>query len=237
MNKIDKMLSSIDRKVDRKFSFIRRFFKKYFPIFSAIFLGILIFTFVIRVFYTRPSLIASIIEDDIKLIALALEKIDARCSILSIDDERNEVDFLQIHSFVGSSVGPFNLAYPDCWEGPYLNVNPTIKGKHYEILKAADGIFIVPGMGVPLPNGRIVGKDFELSSKTRIGDLLRDKGDLRYEDKKFAVKLIFKIGDRKQWHLKEKTVKKIDRLMREFNEAMPYTKNKSMGYDEPMVLR
>jgi hypothetical protein len=214
----------------------RNFFKKYFPIMSTTFLVVLIFLFVLRVFYARPALVASIIEDDIRQITLMLEKIDARCNILSIDDDRNEVDFLNVKSFTGSKVGPFNLAYPRRWEGPYLHVNPSISGKHYEIIKAADGVFVVPGQGVNLPNGFEIGKDFVLDRKTAVNSLLREGGHLRYGKKKFATKLTFKIGDWDSWHLKEKTVKDLDRMIREFNETMPFTKNESVVAYESEVL-
>lgn len=223
MDKIDKAFSTLDRKVDKKFGFLKGFFKKYFTIISTLLMGLFMLLFVLRVFYSRPRLIASMIEDDIKMITLALEKIDARCSILSIDDDKNEVDFLNVKAFRGSRVGPLNLAYPDKWEGPYLNVNPSIQEKHYEIIKAGDGIFVLPGTGVKLPNGKVVGKDFQITRVTSV-TLLLEKGEaLRYGDKRFASKLTFQIGDWEPWHFQEKTIKSLDRMLQEFNEAMPYT--------------
>ncbi|MBU1008305.1 hypothetical protein KKA53_04495 [Candidatus Dependentiae bacterium] len=223
MNKIEKMFSVLDRKVDQNLGFLKGFFKKYFAVMSTILMGAFVLVFVLRVVYSRPHLIATIIEDDIKMIVLALEKIDARCSILSIDDEKNGVDFLNIKSFAGSMVGPLNLAYPNKWEGPYLSVNPTIQEKHYEIVKAGDGIFVVPGTGVQLPNGKIVGRDFKIDRTIIVARLLEEGGVLAYGDSRFASRLTFKIGDWEPWHFKQETVKSLDRMLREFQEAMPYT--------------
>jgi len=229
MNKIEKAFSTIDYKVDKRLGFLKSFFKKYFTIISTVLLCTFMLLFVLRVFYTRPSLIASIIEDDINLIVLSLKKIDDTCNILSVDDENNEVDFLNVKSFVGSRVGALTLAYPDRWEGPYLNINPTIQDQHYQIVKAGDGIFVMPGNGVKLPNGKVIGKDFKVSRGTIVAELLKQNGALRYDDKLLAEKLIFKIGDWDPWHLKKETVKSLDRMIREFNEAMPYTKNDVMS--------
>jgi len=44
--------------------------------------------------------------------------------------------------------------------------------------------------------------------------------------------LDFDIGDWKQWHVKEKSIKNLDRILREFHETMPYTKNSSEQKEE-----
>lgn len=224
MNKLDKALSALDKKVDN-IDFMKNFFKRYFSIVSTVTFALFVVLFIFRVFYTRPNLVAAIIEDDIKLISLALEKIDARCDILSIDKESSEIDFLNVSQFHGSQVGPLNLAHPKNWEGPYLHVNPIYQGQFYRIIKTAEGFFVVPGDGARLPNGLVVGKDFRITQWTRVSDLIKEGGPLTYEKKKLATKLIFKVGDWKRWHLREKTVKTLDRVVREFNEAMPFTKN------------
>jgi len=222
---IKETLNNIDKKFDTKFGFVKNFFKRYFPVISTLFLSLIVTVFVIRVFYSRPRIVAAIIEDDIKLITLALEKIDARCNILTIEDTHNEIDFLNTKSFSGSQVGPISLAYPKKWEGPYLRISPTLQEKFYEIVKAKDGVFVMPGRGVRLPNGLVVGKDFNVDREAEVLKLAGKGGPLSYEDKKFASKLIFKIGDWDSWHLKEETVKDINRMLKEFNEAMPFTCN------------
>lgn len=225
MKGIKETLNNIDVKIDEKFGFVKGFFKRYFPVISTLFFAFIVFVFVIRVFYSRPRIVSAIIEDDIKLITLALEKIDAKCNILSVEDDYNEIDFLNVKSFSGSQVGPINLAYADRWEGPYLRVNPTLQEKFYEIVKAKDGLFIMPGRGVRLPNGLVVGEDFKVTSETEVATLTEKGGPLSHYGKTFATKLMFKVGDWDPWHFREETVKDLDRMIKEFNEAMPFTQN------------
>ena len=224
MSKIEKTLSKIDDKIDKKFSFFGGGFKRYFPVLSSLFFALIVVVFVFRVFYARPRIIASVIADDIKIISLALEKIDAKCNILNVEDDISDIDFLNIEKFSGSQVGPINLAYPKKWEGPYLRVNPTVQGKFYELVRAKDGLFIVPGNGVHLPNGFIVGKDFSITPETYVRPLF-DKGALHDKGIKLGKQIEFKVGDWDPWLLKEKKIKEVDRLMKEFHEAVPFTKN------------
>jgi len=225
MADLKKKFSILDRAVERKFGFLSHFFKRYFPFVSAVFFLFILSVFLIRFFYSRPRIIASIIEDDIKVITLALKKIDERCNILSIENSHNEIDFLNVEKFTGSQVGPLALGYPKRWQGPYLRINPTLQGQLYEIVRGADGFFVMPGRGVLLPNGAVVGKDFIITPKTYVSDLLKEGAPLRYANHNFAVKLEFKIGDWDLWHMQEDTLKKLNRMLNEFREAIPYTQN------------
>lgn len=225
MNKIERFFSNIDRKFDEKFGFLKVFFKKYFLIISTGFLGIIVFFFMMRIFYTRPYIVSSIIEDDVKMITLALEKIDNECNILSVEDDHNEIDFLNIKSFSGSKVGPLSLAYPKKWRGPYLSINPTIQDQSYEIVRAQDGFYVIPGQGVRLPNGFVIGKDFSVNKSVNVENLLRDGGPLRYEGKRFASKLMFVIGDWDPWLLKKNTVQEVDKALEHFVDRMALTQN------------
>jgi hypothetical protein len=225
MDDIEKTFSKIDSKVDRKLKFVKYFFNRYFPVVSTLFFAVIILVFAIRIFYSRPRIIASIIEDDVKLVTLVLEKIDAKCNILNIEDDYNEVNFLNVASFKGSQVGPINLAYPDRWEGPYLRVNPTIQKKFYEIVRAKDGYFVMPGKGVRLPHGLVMGEDIKITSETAVRPMLERESPLLYEGRFFAAKLMFKVGDWDSWHMREKTVHDLNRMLKEFGEAMPFTYN------------
>ena len=174
MKNIDSFFSKLDRVFDAKFGFLKEFFKKYFLVISSGFLGLILVIFMVRVFYTRPYIISAIIDDDIKMITLSLSKIDKECNILSIEDENGDIDFLNVKSFSGSQIGSLSLAYPERWRGPYLNVNPTIQDKFYEIVRARDGFFIVPGRGVMLPNSLVVGKDFSINKSVTVENLLKE---------------------------------------------------------------
>ena len=189
-----------------------------------------------RIIYTRPYLVASIIEDDLQLIALALDKIDSRCDILSVENDRADINFLNVKQFSGSRVGPLNLAHKKNWEGPYLQTNPTMQGKFYELIRAKDGLFIVPGFGVKLPNGLVVGNEIKFGPQKDLGMLLLQGKPLNYGGCKMAYKIRFKIGDWTLFSKKEhqasqeklrrtRMINKVGRLIKEFNEAMPFTQN------------
>ena len=230
MEKIDKFFSYLDSKFDKNCGFIAKFFKKYFFVISTTFFGLLVLLFMIRLFYSRPYSVASVIEDDIKVISLALKRIDKECNILSIEEDYNEINFLTVKSFDTSRVGPLSLAYPKKWNGPYVSVTPTIQDKSYELVKAGDGVFVMPGQGVHLPNGLVVGKDFVVDKNTKVASLLQKGGPLTYKDKQFAMKLVFAVGDWDPWFLKQKTVKEIDQMLERFVDRMSFTKNEECPF-------
>ena len=208
-------------------SFVFDFFKRYFPIISSTLFGLLILLFVLRMIYTKPVYVATVINDDVTIIAAALEKIDQDCSILSFEHDRNFVDFLNVKSFSGSRVGSINLAYPNNWKGPYIPNNPTMQEKFYEIVLAKGGLYVIPGVGVKLPNGKEMGVDIKVTAKTDMDKLLKDGGDLYFKAKKLAAPLVFLVGDWEQpREEKLKRMRELGDMLKRFNEAMPFVKNK-----------
>jgi len=203
------------------------FFKKYFIIFSVtIFFG-LTFLFFWKTFHSKPYFTAVLINKDISKILDALSKIDRDCSILNIEKDRNYIDFLSVEKFSGSEVGCLNLAYSGKWKGPYLSSNPTLQGKLYEIVKTKEGIFIIPGVGVKLPSGHVIGKDFKIDKQTSILKMMKTDGELNFEGRPLAVQINFIIGD---WNSdvqkRSEKIKYWQDIIDEFNAAMPFTKRK-----------
>jgi len=225
MKKIDDLMEDIDRKVDRKMSPVYSFMQRYFTVFSATLLSVLLLIFIARIFYNRPYFIASVIKEDLVMIEQVLAKIDKDCNILSIRPDNAVVDFLTVEKFVGSTVGCLNLAYPERWKGPYLRRNPTIQSRPYEIVHTKEGLFIVPGRGTKLPNGFVVGKDFKIDYQSSIITMVKPSGPLNYEGEAFANRLNFKIGDWDAQRLTPETIEKVNKVMEEFNKALPYTHN------------
>ena len=211
---------------------IKSKFLKYFPLVSVVTFGLIILMFVLRFLYTRPQIVASLVENDIGIISLAIEKIDSRCSILKIVGNKADIDFLNIKKFSGSVVGPLSLAYPENWEGPYLKSNPTLRGTFYQIVKASDGFFIVPGDGVELPNGVVLGKDLVVTPELFLENHISSGGLLTYKGRSLGKKLEFKIGDWETWELQKEKVKELDRMLEELNTAMPFTKNEEEALEE-----
>ncbi|MBD3231276.1 hypothetical protein GF322_01305 [Candidatus Dependentiae bacterium] len=230
MKKIDDIIINFDRKVDQKIKPVAGAFQKYFPIFSISLFALLILLFVVKIFHNKPYFAAAIITTDIKKIVNALNNIDDDCSILKIKDKNNFIDFLNITKFTGSEVGPLNLAYPKNWRGPYLYDNPTMQGKLYRIVRTKEGIFIVPGDFVKLPNGLHVGKDFKIDYNSSILKMIDKGGALNYKGRPLAAKLKFKIGDWQKPKIKKEEIAEINSVLEEFNAAMPFTHNQTVPY-------
>ncbi len=225
MKNLKGIIKSLDKKTDSVNKKTKKKFRKFFPLLSMTLLALLVLFFLLRVYKNKPYFVTSVISDDIGMIVDSLNRIDKECSILSIEHERNYVDFLTVAKFVGSEIGCLNLAFPDKWQGPYIEDNPTMRGKLYEIVKTKEGIFVVPGLGVKLPNGLRVGKDFEITFDSSIKEMLQDGGSLNYKGQALATELKFEIGD---WGKEEVIIKRIESFndaIKEFNEAMPFTKN------------
>jgi|GEM_PF-1028188 len=231
MKKIDNFMHSLNDQVDSKFGPFEIFFKKYFMFFSTTFLAFFVLLIVFRIVYNKPYYIVSVIKEDLETIYKSLDEIDKDCNILTIHNKVNYIDFLNVEKFSGSTVGCLNLAYPASWKGPYVKINPTIYGRFYEMIRVKEGFFIVPGNGVRLPNGYVVGRDFDVTKdESKISDMLMPGGFLNYKGEPLGVKVKFKVGD---WdpYLKKKIINDkietdgiIDAIDR-YNAAIPFTKN------------
>ena len=160
---------------------------------TSIVLLIIIFiaTMVVTVFIDRRGNLATVIGEDLKNLKHAFQKIHADCEILGFDHVKNPITFLNVIKFSGSEVGSMNLVHPELWHGPYLKENPTISGTEYQLVRAHDGYFIIPGDNVQLPNGKVVGKDVVLDTETELAPALLDQQRLRYKDMPLGVKIVF----------------------------------------------
>lgn len=138
-------------------------------------------------FFTIGQQTEQIISDQIKDLSNIFEKINKYSVILNIEEDKAPINFLNVKSFAGSEIGPLNLKYPDKWQGPYLFDNPTIKGKFYQIVKAKNGYYIVPGDGVKI-NNKIIGKDIIINKDTNIKELIKN-GDLSFRGQALAAKI------------------------------------------------
>lgn len=156
---------------------------------TVILFVLLIGTAVWRFKYAPDSKVEAYIVQDLTTLATVFKKIDNECTIIGIKHQRDYIDFLNVISFVGSEIGPINLAYPDKWKGPYLKENPTIQGKLYQIIHTHQGYFIAPGDGVTLSNGKTVGKDILFDENADLKNLSCQAGALSFEGKPLVVAL------------------------------------------------
>lgn len=144
-----------------------------------------------RFFYQARVIVDLVIIEHMQQFETIFKKINNTCVITAVAHDTNYIDFLNVRSFVGSEVGSLNLAYPKQWQGPYVKDNPTIQGHLYQIVKTKHGYYIVPGMGVRLTSGKIMGKDIIITRDTDIQKLI-DTDVLRYQGKSLAVPLPIK---------------------------------------------
>lgn len=153
--------------------------------------GFLIWT-VSNLWYEKPIHTANMMAQDIAKLAEIFEQIEKTCGISSFDYQSNPINFLTIKKdgFVGSEVGSMNLARPEKWQGPYLQDNLEVQEKEYEVVSTKKGYFIVPGKGVELANGKIIGTDIILDENADIAAMMQDKDKLMFEGKPLAAPLV-----------------------------------------------
>lgn len=115
-----------------------------------------------------------LIADHIVQLKDIFNRINDRCKITGFRYPKDQIDFLNVVSFAGSVVGSMNLLEPQHWEGPYLQENLVIEGKEYQIIQTKKGYFIVPGDGVKLANGKVIGKTLPITPDSDIETMMYD---------------------------------------------------------------
>ena len=219
-------MNSVDHCIDQRLAPVFKMVQKHFTVFSASVLMLLMAAFFIKILGERPSFMASIVHSDLKIIAAALEKIDRECTVTSVSGGRTAINFLTVKKFVGSVVGGLDLMMPEKWQGQYLEVNPTLQQQYYELVLAHDGYYVVPGRGVVLPNGYTVGKEFELNGDSDVSKMLQPGGFLHYKGESLAVVVTFsRLAIGSSLHMVSKKVEKINTMIQEFNQALPFAHN------------
>ena len=159
------------------------------PIASAFILACFVIIYFVGFIYQTKREAGTDIADDIEQLVSIFKKIDKDCSIISFDYQKNPINFLTVAKFVSSEVGSMNLAHPQNWKGPYVDDNPEMQGKVYQVVKTKQGYFIAPGEGVRLPNGKIIGKDILLDKKSDIFSMMGNPHELLYKNKSLAAPL------------------------------------------------
>ena len=127
---------------------------------------VIIYVFVVR--RETSSYLNNLIADNVVQLKTIFERIDSTCGIIDFEYEKNWINFLNVGTFLGSEVGPMNLRNSRNWEGPYLRDNPTIQEKEYQIVKVREGYAVMPGVGVRLSNGAVVGIDILVTPHTSV---------------------------------------------------------------------
>ena len=194
----------------------------WFPIFGVFILTMLVIFGIYGIVHKNPDVMAAKMCKDLEQLVVVLQKVDKDCSIVSIDSGSGVIDFLTIEKLLGVDAGCLMIAYPEKWAGPYLKKDLMYQGAYYEIVQTNHGFYIVPGNGVRLPNGFVMGQDLEINSKIEIEPLLKPGARLCYKNNRFAMPLdVHKEG----FDVSKKTIEAPDALLKEFNAVMPFAKN------------
>lgn len=222
MNKFARMLYDIDERVDKGNDRFFAAFSHYFPIISGAILGTLLLLFAHQIITERPFLYTALIQSDLERISKSLNFIDEQCAISDIKYDRLAITFLSSAKEAMAERAGLVLEHPEKWDGPYSIDNPTVQARPYELLRAADGYYLVPGNGVKLPNGKIMGQDIIITAQTMVDDMLKDNGDLNYEGYMLARPLLLGVSEENQ---PVQPHEHLNKMLNEFNDAYPYAYN------------
>lgn len=157
------------------------------PILAIIFFLFLSVISIYKMFYDVKISSDIVAVKDIQDLAEIIDKINKDCKILDFERKKISINFLTVKSFVSSEIGSISLMYPKNWKGPYVQDNPEIQGKEYQIVKTKKGYFIVPGDGVKLSSGKVIGKDIILDENTDVAKMIKDGGVLNFDGKPLAL--------------------------------------------------
>jgi len=140
---------------------------------------------------------SGMIVKQVQQIAEIFKKIDADCGIIGFEDEggnriKNYIDFLTTKAVAGSQIGSMNVLYPQKWQGPYVNENITAQEHYYYVINIKGDYYIIPGDGVKLSNGKVIGKDIIIDASSNIEDMTKDPMALNYNGQPLAVRLDIK---------------------------------------------
>lgn len=152
------------------------------PLITSSILGILlVITFGFWWYRARVST-NELIARDVATLSDIFGRINSECGIVGFAHNVNYIDFLTVSSFIGSEVGAMNVRDPKKWQGPYIKDNPTIQTKLYEVVRTNKGYFLVPGTGVKLSSGLVMGVEPLILDENSDIQLLVSEGKLAHSD-------------------------------------------------------
>ncbi len=162
------------------------------PVLAITLFCIFIVIAIFNTFVSTRDYEGEIIERDVNKIAHAIMQIEKDCKIYSVESQKNSINFLNVKSFAGSKVGPINLKHPERWQGPYMELNPSMQSKEYLLVRTKKGYFVTPGDGVKLPNGRVIGVDIKFDENSDIEAMMKNDQQLAFKGKALATSLAIK---------------------------------------------
>ncbi len=126
---------------------------------------------------------------DIEKLQTIFNSINESAQIVSFKGRKAPINFLTVRSFAGSSVGPLKVTRPDQWKGPYITEPIEAQGIEYQLVATKKGVYIVPGDGVQLANGKVMGDTVRITDASDIDVMMSDPTQLQSKSKPLAAKL------------------------------------------------
>jgi len=161
------------------FKFFERYKTKVGKLFFYIFLFTILFLLLLKYFQKDNKNDDIKISKDIEKLNSIFVDIDKNCKIIDFKGKKNNINFLNVISFKGNQIGPLVLENSSNWQGSYLDNNYEVQGIQYQIVKTKYGLFVIPGDGVVLSNGKIVGENIivnDIDNEYTIKSQFRVKG-------------------------------------------------------------
>lgn len=186
-SRLERLVESIQQ--NSLFTWFQTHSARLFPAFALLFISLLVSISMYKLISESPKSTTSYsIHEELDTMLETLTTIDANCSVISVRDDKNLLNFLTVKQFLGTEVGCFQLANPSHWKGPYA---PEALKQNYELVRAADGFYITPATHSILPNRRVMGIDVSITPQTDMKPLLSQGGALLFEGKPLARKVHF----------------------------------------------
>lgn len=174
-----------------------------------------------------PRWHAAVVQADLRHIADAVTRMHHDCEI-----KKMRVGIHPITALAKRRIQPYDLqnitlAHPGSWKGPYLARVPVVQNHPYQLLKTHRGLFIVPGTGVTLPNGQIVGRDLEWHARTDVTALADSGGPLFYQGQPLMAEIVYGESKGRVSPTEElpAETQALNNWFIEFNEAMSFAFN------------
>lgn len=160
----------------------------YAIVLAVLFIGSMIFVSV-KYLHQIKQVNDESIAEHIEKLGTFFKQINQECKIIGFRRQKNYIDFLNVKAFEGSIVGSMSLEEPHNWKGPYLTESYTSAGKEYQIVRTKKGYYIVPGDGVMLANGKVIGKTLLIGLDSDIGRMVTDPQALLSNGKPLAARV------------------------------------------------
>jgi len=138
---------------------------------------------------------AGTVRADLSHLEEALKNFDGDCGIQEVLSGGHSLLFLTQTARPTDAFAAFKLANENTWRGPYIHKVPVAQGYPYMLLKTNKGLFIVPGEGVRLPKGSILGKEFFLTAESNLKALSAAGGILSHNGEPLVREFICGVKD------------------------------------------